>query len=120
MAAAGVRFVDTHVSSAGRAEKSIDGYHYFDRETEALDVAAALDPRPAVLQCALAVAARSRRAVTGRRRARRPRGSKSASAIRWRGRRRTCCSTPSATRHNAGRRSGAGSHTARAHGLPVV
>ena len=35
----GVAFIDTHVSSAGRADKCIDGYHYFDRETEVLHAA---------------------------------------------------------------------------------
>eukprot|EP00960_Hanusia_phi_P003193 94734-Hanusia_phi.AAC.2 len=35
----GIPFIDTHVSSHGRPEKCIDGYHYFDRETEELAAA---------------------------------------------------------------------------------
>ncbi len=33
----GILYVDTHMSTIGRPDKSIDGYHYFDRETEDLD-----------------------------------------------------------------------------------
>lgn len=37
MARHGVTFVDTHASTIGRPDKCIDGYHYFDRDTETLD-----------------------------------------------------------------------------------
>lgn len=37
MAEYGIPFIDTHVSTIGRPDKCIDGYHYFDRETETLD-----------------------------------------------------------------------------------
>mmetsp|Transcript_48289 Transcript_48289/g.151441 ORF Transcript_48289/g.151441 Transcript_48289/m.151441 type:complete len:673 (-) Transcript_48289:516-2534(-) len=39
MRAHDIAFIDTHVSSHGRPEKCIDGYHYFDRETEELSAA---------------------------------------------------------------------------------
>ena len=37
MVGRGVAFIDTHASTIGRPDKCIDGYHYFDRDTEDLD-----------------------------------------------------------------------------------
>ena len=39
MAGVGIPYIDTHVSTSGRPDKCIDGYHYFDRETEVLHAA---------------------------------------------------------------------------------
>lgn len=39
MAAVGIPVIDSHSPSIARPDKTLDGYHYFDRHTEDLDAA---------------------------------------------------------------------------------